>query len=154
MLRKHRVTLEEDSVFWKEGRDGLFRVKKAYNVLASPIVTVFLKNNIWVDKVPTKIAFFAWEAAWGKVFTLDRLQRRGWQFPNYCFLCGCKEETINHILIRCTVVRVLWDIILGLFGAQLAFPVSVKEVLFSWKGFFWEKKGKNYGSPSRCTFFG
>ena len=77
VLRKHRVTLEEDSVFWKEGRDGLFRVKKAYNVLASPIVTVFLKNNIWVDKVPTKIAFFAWEAAWGKVFTLDRLQRRG-----------------------------------------------------------------------------
>ena len=29
--------------------------------------------TIWVDKLPTKIAFFAWEATWGKVLTLDRL---------------------------------------------------------------------------------
>ena len=53
------------------------------------------------------LRFFAWEAAWRKVLTLDRLQRRGWQFPNCCFLCGCEEETINHILIHCTVVRIL-----------------------------------------------
>ena len=76
-LREYRVTLEEDSVIWKEGGDGLFRVKRAYCVLASPIVAEFPYSNIWVDRVPTKIAFFAWEAAWGKVFTLDRLQRRG-----------------------------------------------------------------------------
>ena len=63
VLREYRVTLEEDSVIWKEGRDGLFRVKKAYNMLASPIVAEFLNSNIWVDRVPTKIAFFAWEAA-------------------------------------------------------------------------------------------
>ena len=134
--------LEEDSVIWKEGRDGLFRVKIEYSVFASPIVAEFLNSNIWVDRVPTKIAFFAWEATWGKVLTLDRLQRRGWQFPNCCFLCGCEEETINHILIHCTVVRVLWDIILGLFGVQWAFPESVKEVLFSWKGSFVGKKRK------------
>ncbi|RVX02345.1 putative ribonuclease H protein [Vitis vinifera] len=67
VLREHRVTLKEDSVFWKEGRGGLFRVKEAYSMLASPIVTVFPKSNIWVDRVQTKIAFFAWEAAWGKL---------------------------------------------------------------------------------------
>ena len=63
VLREYRVTLEEDSVIWKEGRDGLFRVKKAYSVLASPIVAEFPNSNIWVDRVPTKITFFAWEAA-------------------------------------------------------------------------------------------
>ena len=123
-LREHRVTLEEDSVIWKEGGDGLFRVKRVYSVLASPIVVEFPYSNVWVDKVPTKIVFFAWEAAWGKVLTLDRLQRRGWQFPNRCFLCGCEEETINHILIHCTVVKVLWDIILGFCGVQWVFPRS------------------------------
>ena len=76
-LREYRVTLEEDSVIWKEGGDGLFRVKKAYSVLASLIVAEFPYSNVWVDRVPTKIVFFAWEAAWGKVLTLDRLQRRG-----------------------------------------------------------------------------
>ena len=92
-----QVTVEEDSVFWKEGEDGLFKVKKAYSVLANTEGAEFPHSNVWVDRVPTKIAFFAWEAAWGKVLTLDRLQRRGWQFPNRCFLCGCEEETINHI---------------------------------------------------------
>ncbi|RVW91419.1 Phospholipid-transporting ATPase 3 [Vitis vinifera] len=87
-----RIIMEEDSVFWKEGRNGQFGVKKAYNLLASPIAAVFLKSNVWVDRVPTKIAFFAWEAAWGKVLTLDRLQKRRWQLPNCCFLCGSDEE--------------------------------------------------------------
>ena len=57
VLREHRVMLEEDSVIWKEGRDGLFRVKIEYSVFASPIVAEFLNSNIWVDRVPTKIAF-------------------------------------------------------------------------------------------------
>ena len=117
-LRGHRITMEEDSVFWKEGRNGQFSVKKAYSLLASPIAAVFPKSNVWVDRVPTKIAFFAWEAAWGKVLTLDKLQKRRWQLPNCCFLCGSDEEMVNHILIHCTVARVLWDIVLGLFGAQ------------------------------------
>ena len=130
-LREYRVTLEEDSVIWKEGDDRLFKVKKVYSVLANTEGAEFPYSNVWVDRVPTKIVFFAWEAAWGKVLTLDRLQRRGWQFLNRCFLCGCEEETINHILIHCTVVKGLWDIIFVLCGVQWVFPESVKEVLCS-----------------------
>ena len=74
--------------------------------------------------------------------TLDRLQKRGWQLPNRCFLCACEEENVNHILIHCTVARVLWDLVLGLFGVQWAFPETVKEVLFSWRGSFVGKKRK------------
>ena len=140
VLRGHRISLEEDSVCWKGGRNGQFRVKKAYSLLVSPIVSVFPNSCIWVDKVPTKIAFFAWEATWGKMLTLDRLQKRGWQLPNCCFLCGCEEEIVNHILIHYTVARMLWDIVLGLFGVQWVFPETVKEVLFSWRGPFVGKK--------------
>ncbi|RVX01714.1 Cytochrome c oxidase assembly protein COX11, mitochondrial [Vitis vinifera] len=38
-----------------------------------PNDTVFPSRCIWMDRVPTKVAFFAWEATWGKVLTLDRL---------------------------------------------------------------------------------
>ena len=131
VFRGHRITLEENSIFWKEGRNGQFRVKKAYSLLESPLTAVFPKNNIWVERVPTKIVFFAWEAAWGKIMTLDRLQKRGWQLPNRCFLCGYEEENVNHILIHCTVVKVLWDLVLGVFGVQWMFLETVKEVLFS-----------------------
>ena len=40
------------------------------------------------------------------------------------------------------MARVLWDIVLGLFGAQWVFLETVKEVLFSWRGSFVGKKRK------------
>ena len=77
---------------------------------AAPNPLVFPGKNIWVDMVPSKVAFFAWEATWEKILTLDRLQVHGWQLPNCCFLCGCEEENVNHILLHYTVVRTLWEI--------------------------------------------
>ena len=82
MLRGHRPSLEEDSIFLRQGRNGQFRVKEAYSLLTNPNDTGFSSRSIWVARVPTKVAFFAWEATWGKVLTLDRLQRRGVQLPN------------------------------------------------------------------------
>ncbi|RVW33862.1 Vesicle transport protein SFT2B [Vitis vinifera] len=76
-LRGHRPSMEDDSVKWRQGRNGLFRVKEAYRLLDKPNATEFPARRIWVDRVPTKVYFFAWEATWGKVLTLDRLQKRG-----------------------------------------------------------------------------
>ncbi|RVX13385.1 hypothetical protein CK203_020972 [Vitis vinifera] len=75
---KFGIRILEDSVSWKGGRNGQFGVKEAYNLLITPNDISFPKNCIWVDRVPTKVAFFAWEATWGKVLTLDRLPKRGW----------------------------------------------------------------------------
>ena len=61
-LRGHRPSLEDDSVMWRQGRNGLFRVKEAYRLLDKPNATVFPARRIWVDRVPTKVCFFAWEA--------------------------------------------------------------------------------------------
>ncbi|RVX01665.1 Transposon TX1 uncharacterized 149 kDa protein [Vitis vinifera] len=77
MLRDLRISPKEDSVIWKGGEHGLFRIRDAYKLLTGPNVITFPKKSIWVDKVPTKVAFFAWEATWEKVLTLDRLQRWG-----------------------------------------------------------------------------
>ncbi|RVX11797.1 E3 ubiquitin-protein ligase UPL7 [Vitis vinifera] len=52
-------------------------VKEAYRLLDKPNATEFPARRIWVDRVPIKVSFFAWEATWGKVLTLDRLQKRG-----------------------------------------------------------------------------
>ena len=98
--------------------------------------------------------FFAWEATWGKILTLDRLQKRGWQLPNRCFLCACEAESVDHLLIHCSVARVLWDLVLGLVGVKWVFPNTVKEVLYSWGDFLWGEKGKSSGIPFRYSFFG
>ena len=49
--------------------------------------------------MPTKVAFFAWEASWGKVLTLDQLQRRGHSLANRCFLCLSKVEVDTFYFI-------------------------------------------------------
>ncbi|RVW40948.1 putative ribonuclease H protein [Vitis vinifera] len=56
--------------------DGLFKVKEAYRVLTNTDEAVFPHSNVWVDKVPTKIVFFAWEATWGR----------------FLHWIGCREE--------------------------------------------------------------
>ncbi|RVW56699.1 putative ribonuclease H protein [Vitis vinifera] len=85
-------SLEENSVIWRQGRNGQFRVKESYSLLTNPNDTGFPSKSIWVAKVPTKVAFFAWEATWGKVLTLDRLQRRGVQLPIVVFCVGVKKK--------------------------------------------------------------
>ncbi|RVX23176.1 Ubiquitin carboxyl-terminal hydrolase 5 [Vitis vinifera] len=70
LLRDFRISSEEDSVLWKGGGLDIFRIRDAYNLLAAPNPLVFPKKSIWVDKVPTKVAFFAWEATWEKILTV------------------------------------------------------------------------------------
>ena len=60
----------------------------------------FPHRLIWNSVVPTKMGIFSWEAAWGKILTLDNLKRRGMAFANRCFLCEEDEETIDHLLIH------------------------------------------------------
>ena len=62
--------------------------------------------------------FFAWEATWGKALMLDQLKKRGWSLPNRCYLCGAVEEAVDHLLIHCTKVRVLWELLFNLFGVM------------------------------------
>ena len=118
VLQKERVSTAPDRVIWKGVADATFTVRNAYNLLVSRSISRFPVKNIWMASVPSKVSFFTWEAAWGEVLTLNKLQRRGWHLPNRCFLCGCAEETIHHILLHCLVVRPQWDIILSLVGVS------------------------------------
>ena len=154
LLKDFRTSTEEDAVRWKRESNGVFGAKGAYKILVGSSACVFPNRRIWMDKVPTKVSFFAWEASWGKILTLDKLQRRGWQLPNRCFLCGCEEESANHIMLHCTVVKILWEIALAIFGVQWVFPESVIEVLLSWRGSFVGKKRKDtWNSIPLCIFW-
>ncbi|RVW98893.1 MADS-box protein AGL24 [Vitis vinifera] len=75
ILRSQRITLEEDSTLWKGGKKGKFGVKEAYGLLINPSVSTFPKKGIWVENVPSKLAFFAWEATWGGFLPLIGFKR-------------------------------------------------------------------------------
>ena len=77
VLRGYKPTLEEDSVYWKGGRNGQFKVKEAYNLVVNTVATSFPKSKIWVDKVPTKILFFTWEPLGGRCLRLIGSRKEG-----------------------------------------------------------------------------
>lgn len=55
----------------------VFSVRHAYKILQPCSDLQFTSKGVGVPSVPTKSAFFAREAAWGKALTLGKLQRQG-----------------------------------------------------------------------------
>ncbi|RVW89101.1 putative ribonuclease H protein [Vitis vinifera] len=154
-IRGRRLNpLLEDRMLWKETKDGIFSVKSLYSSLASRRDVQFPYSNIWSTCVPTKVSFFAWEAYWGKVLTLDQLKKRGRSLANRCFLCGMEEESIDHILIQCSKARGLWELLFALFGVTWVLPSSVRDTLSGWSGFKLGKKHRKvWNAAPLCIFW-
>ncbi|RVX01772.1 LINE-1 reverse transcriptase-like [Vitis vinifera] len=108
-LRNYRVSMEEDSVFWRGGADGLFKVKEAYRVLVNADEAAFPHSNVWVAKVPTKIIFFAWEATWGRfLHWIDCREEDG------TFLIGASCVDVKRKLSIIFLFIVRWQKVYGI----------------------------------------
>ncbi|KAJ9708014.1 hypothetical protein PVL29_000195 [Vitis rotundifolia] len=130
----------DDSLQWKEKKNGTFSVKSFYSSLSRGIKSPFPARSIWTPWVPIRASFFGWEAAWSRLLTTDRLKRFGWSIPNRCFLCKIEEESTDHLLLFCEKARMLWLLIFSLFGVQWVMHSSVKRNLLGWHGSFVGKK--------------
>ncbi|RVW84958.1 hypothetical protein CK203_039556 [Vitis vinifera] len=73
---------EEDRVIWTASNDGAFSVRSLYYMMKPGGLSMFPSERMWRARVPPKVAFFAWEASWGKVLTQEQLQRRGFSLAN------------------------------------------------------------------------
>ena len=66
----------EDKLLLKDVREKGLSVKIMYKGLDPFLAIDFPYRFVWNQIVPPKIGFFAWEATWGKVLTLDQLKCR------------------------------------------------------------------------------
>ena len=69
--------------------------------------------------------FFAWEASWGRILTLDMLKRRGRVLANRCFHCE-EEGMVDPLLLHNSKVRLLWDLFPAIVGVNWVFPLSIR----------------------------
>ena len=67
----------EDKLLLKDVREERFPIKLMYKGLDPSPAIEFPNHSVWDPVVPLKIGFFTWEAVWGKMFTLDQLERPG-----------------------------------------------------------------------------
>ena len=93
-------SLEQDKRVWKLTKYGRFSIKSSFDFLEGERETsLFPKRLFWNKWVPSKMGFFAWEAWWERVLTMDQLKRKGFSLANRCPLCGKDEENIKHMLL-------------------------------------------------------
>ena len=133
---------QEDRLILKETRPNGFSIRLMYRKLMHYLPTDFPWHSIWNPIVPPKLGFFAWEASWGKVLTLDQLKRRGIPLVNRCFLCEEEEETIDHLLIHCSRAKMLWNLFLAIMDYNWVFPLTVRQSLLAWQSARVGKKRK------------
>ena len=143
LYREQIKPLMEDKIRFKGSKNEAFTMKSMYRVLDCSPHVVFPSRSIWNPVIPLRMGFFAWEASWGRVLTLDQLKRRGRALANRCFLCEEDEEDINHLLLHCKKAKMLWDLLLTIVGTSWVFPNSVIQMLLSWQGATVGKKRKN-----------
>jgi hypothetical protein len=126
----------DDTMCWKPAPQKGFKVSSYYRVLSSREDIYFPWKSIWQPKVPSQVAFFVWVASLGKILTADNLQNQNIILVSWCCLCKADGETVDHLLLHCSLSRELWNMILALFGVQWVMPRTVLDLLACWQGSF------------------
>ena len=104
-LRTLRFNLPQienrDRMRWKLTKNGVFDIHSFYNKLQGPLPIIFPWKGIWKVKAPRRVSFFVWTATWDKILTGDNLRGRGFDFVDWCIMCHCNRETMDHLLLHC-----------------------------------------------------
>ena len=53
---------------------------------------------------------------------------------DWCYMCKCNGESVDHLFLHCPVAMDLWSVVLGLFGVSWVMPQSVVGLLVCWQG--------------------
>ena len=64
------------------------------------------------------VSFFLWTTIRGENFTIDNLVKRNLPLVNWCCLCHCDEETVDHLLLHCNFAHALRSEVFMMFGVQ------------------------------------
>ena len=72
----------------------------------------------------------------GKCLIIDNLRKRKVWILDWCYMCKCNDESLDHLFLRCLVAMDLRSLVLGLFGVSWVMPKSVVGLLACWQGWF------------------
>ena len=121
-----------DRLCWDLNGSGKFDTRSFYHKIQNAALSTFPSKGIWKVKVPKKVAFFMWTAAYGQILTLDNLILRDRPLVNRYCLCYNNAESVDHLLLFHPIAHSLWMYMIWLFGIEWVMPSSVVDLLFFW----------------------
>ena len=78
---------------------------------------IFPWKGVWKVKAPRRVSFFVWTAVWDRILTGDNLRGRRMVFVDWCIMCHCNGETVDHLLLHCDKAYRLWSLVFRTFGS-------------------------------------
>ena len=117
-----------DRLRWKLTKNGDFTIRSYHHKLQGSSSVVFPWKGIWKIKAPRRVSFFVWIAAWDRILTGDNLRLRGFDFVDWCIMCRCCGETVDHLLLHCGKTYRLWCFVYRIFG--ISWVPSCKCLIF------------------------
>lgn len=134
----------EDSLRWTASSSGLFSVASIWRWKVEDRDSAFrISELVWGNVAPPKVKFFCWLAWLGRIKTFVFMQRIGVLNDNasiLCLFCRNDAESLNHILLHCPKIWLLWSGMIEWWDLRWAIPRSVAEVLQWWDGVRMKKR--------------
>ena len=130
----------KDQMCWRLKPNKGFTVKEFYHTLCPSSLGSFPWRSIWKAKVPPWITFFSRTTALGRVLTIDNLRKRNLIIVDWYCLCKQSGESVDHLLLHCSLAKELWSMVFGLFGVHWVMPCHVFQLWAGWLGRFGDKR--------------
>jgi hypothetical protein len=99
----------EDDISWRLTENGHYTTKSAYELQFLGSTLSSLYKSVWKAWAPPKIKLFIWLVNQNRIWTADRLAKRGWPNCGLCPLCKQCTESVDHLLVHCRFTLLLWD---------------------------------------------
>ena len=105
-----------DDITWKFTNSGLYTASSAYKAQFEGLPRSTMPEMVWKNWAPPKCKLFAWLVLQNRVWTADRLHRRGWPNCGLCQLCKREGETATHLFFQCRYTIRIWNMVISWLG--------------------------------------
>jgi hypothetical protein len=109
----------EDEITWNLTENGQYSASSAYEAQFLGLVNSVMYSMVWKAWAPPKAKHHAWLTLQNRLWTADRLQKRGWPSCGLCPLCKQVTESTNHLFVHCRFTFRVWELLkewLGIHG--------------------------------------
>jgi hypothetical protein len=88
----------------------------AYKAQFEGTIDSYLIEAVWKNWAPPKHKLFAWHILQNRVWSVDRLQKRGGTNCDVCQLCKREHESAAHLFFKCSYTKRIWNLLISWLG--------------------------------------